>query len=69
MFRYMSFPDMGVCRDVVQLCDCLKLLSSCLTPEMEFACEQDIYHAQSPNVVAQQLVKALLMEARSVNLG
>ena len=58
----LGFTDEDVCRDVLELCECLKMIGQVLTPEMVYAFQQDMYHTQSPEGVAQQMINNLLTD-------
>lgn len=54
--------DEPLCDDVLSLCDCLKAIKLCLTEEIAYCFEQDMFHTQSPIEVANSIVSNLLAE-------
>ncbi|XP_071795537.1 nuclear pore complex protein Nup160-like [Asterias amurensis] len=54
--------EKSVCRDLVTLGDCLKMVSHALSPEIKMSFEHDVYQLEKPDVIAQQIAGDLLGE-------
>ena len=70
MFRWyflFGISDKDLCKDILAMTESLKVISQTVTEDMEYAFHQDMYHTQSPEIAAEQIVKALFEEFGSVS--
>ncbi|XP_078662026.1 nuclear pore complex protein Nup160-like [Branchiostoma floridae x Branchiostoma belcheri] len=63
----LNITDEKLCRDVVLLGDCLRLIRDQLTPDVVSAVEQDLYHLETPQNIVEPLVNNVISEAGDVD--
>ncbi|XP_019626298.1 PREDICTED: nuclear pore complex protein Nup160-like isoform X3 [Branchiostoma belcheri] len=63
----LNIADEKLCRDVVLLGDCLRLIRDQLTPDVVSAVEQDLYHLETPQNIVEPLVNNVISEAGDVD--
>lgn len=58
--RLCSDPDVG--RDVLQLVQCLRLVSEAIPPELAYEMEKALEHLQSPERAAELILESMLSD-------
>ncbi|XP_078583967.1 nuclear pore complex protein Nup160-like isoform X2 [Branchiostoma floridae x Branchiostoma japonicum] len=62
-----NIADDKLCRDIVLLGDCLRLIHDQLTPDVVSAVEQDLFHLETPQNIVEPLVNNVISEAGDVD--
>ncbi|CAH1256707.1 NUP160 [Branchiostoma lanceolatum] len=62
-----NIADYKLCRDIVLLGDCLRLIRDQLTPDVVSAVEQDLFHLETPQNIVEPLVNNVISEAGDVD--
>ncbi|XP_022094945.1 nuclear pore complex protein Nup160-like isoform X2 [Acanthaster planci] len=52
-----------LCRDLITLRNCVKMISQTLSPEIKMSFEHDVYQLEKPDLIAQQIAGDLLGES------
>lgn len=66
LYHVSLWPDPEVSRDVLQLVQCLRLVSDAVPGDMAYEMEKALEHLQSPERAAEMVLENLLANDKSV---
>lgn len=66
---YMWSPDPDVGRDVLQLVQCLRLVSDAVSGEMAYEMEKALEYLESPEQAAELILENMLCNDKSVTMS